>query len=407
MLFFSNLVNLQVIDSQGKGVGSLCDFTISAGGTFPSVESAIVIRRGTKVRVLWSQIKEITRDKFVLTVPTYKVKLYQPKEGEILLKEDLLDKQIVDTHGYKVVRVNDLQINKINNSYVLAGVDVGALGILRRLGLYRMYSFLAKPFRKTLAQDIIPWDYVAPLNVKNLQFIKLTLPHKKLVKLHPADLAEILGDLHGKERKHLFNSLDKEVAADALQEMEDEDQVSIINSLSDEHASDILEEMDPDDAADLLTELPKDRAEELLGLMEKDEAEEVKGLLSYPEESAGGIMTTEYVALSEELTAQETIEKLRQLAPSAEMIYYLYIVDGLNHLKGVLSLRGLIIAKPDVKLKDIMFTSIYSVKDASSIKEVAELIDKYGLLAAPVVDEQNILKGIITVDDVMDIVRKN
>lgn len=404
--FFSSLVNLQVVDSQDKKIGRFCDFTISVGSAFPVIESAIVIHRGTKVRLYWDQIKEVTQDVILLNIPMHKVNLYEPREGEILLKEDLLDKQIVDTHGYKVVRVNDLQINKVDHSYILAGVDVGTQGILRRLGLEKSFGFLLKLFKRSPPENIIPWDYVAPLNIKDLNYIKLVLPHKKLVKIHPADLAEILTDLHGKERRHLFSSLDKEVAADALQEMEDEDQVSLINSLPDEHASDILEEMDPDDAADLLTELPKDRAEELLGLMEHDEAKEVKELLSYPEESAGGIMTTEYISLSENMTAEEVIEKLRELAPSAEMIYYLYIVDNLNHLRGVLSLRNLIVAGPKTPIKDIMFTKLYKVNVSSGVKEVAELTDKYGLLAMPVVDNAGRLKGIITVDDVVDMVRK-
>lgn len=184
---------------------------------------------------------------------------------------------------------------------------------------------------------------------------------------------------------------------------EPEMQAAIISSLDSEKASDILEEMGPDDAADLLADLPQRKAEELLSHMETEEAEDVKELLKYPEDSAGGLMTTEYIALRDTLTAEEAIDQLRAQAPDAETIYYLYVVDQRGQLKGVLSLRELIISPRERPIAQFMRQNVVSVKVNDHQDHVAEVIDKYGLLAVPVIDNKDVLQGIVTVDDVLDL----
>ncbi|MBI2251574.1 MAG: magnesium transporter [Armatimonadetes bacterium] len=404
MFYLSNLIGKYVKNLSGEKAGKIFDFTILIGEQYPILYSAVIILNKVKKRILINQLQSLNKNGISLNVDLNNLLIYQIQDNEILLKEDLLDKQIVDTYGYRVVKVNDLQLNKIDGQYHLVGVDVGTQGLLRRLGLENIVEKLAKIFHIKFPQNIIPWDYVEPLDVKNFNYIKLAIPHQKLIKLHPADLADILSNLHGRERTQLFSSLDTEIAASTLEELEEKVQISLFNSLNDKQASEILEEMAPDEAADLLLELPDERSNELLNLMEEKEAKEVKQLLSYDENSAGGMMTTEYISISQNLTAQETINLLRELEPKAELVYYLYVVDENNHLTGVLSLRDLIIAKPETKVKDFMYTKVYKTKLNYNIKEAAEIINKYDLLAVPVVNEENQIKGIVTIDDIMELV---
>jgi Mg2+ transporter MgtE len=200
----------------------------------------------------------------------------------------------------------------------------------------------------------------------------------------------------------VFESLSEEIAADTLEEMELEDQVSVIEHMDTERASEILEEMPPDEVADILADLPQERAAEILRLMEKEEAEDVQELLAYAEDTAGGLMTTEYVAVSEGLTAQECIDTLRRMEPEAESVYYVYVVDAEEHLHGVLSLRDLIVAPPDRKILDFMTQNIVSVRLDADLEEIAAVLSKYNLLAVPVVDDEFRLQGIVTVDDALD-----
>lgn len=405
MIYLSRLIGKTVLDYRDSPIGKIHDLIIPVLGQQYPVLTAVVIAEGKKLkRVPWDKIQHLDTLGMRINAIFADLPDFEIMEQELFLKEDLLDKQIVDTSGYRVVRINDIQLMPYDGDFRVIGVDVGTQGLLRRLGLENLGTSLAGVFKHRFAENIIPWDFVAPLDVKNINNIKLTVSHQKLTKMHPADLADILSDLRGKERDQLFSTLEDEKAAETLAEMEEEVQVSILNSLSDERASEILEEMGPDEAADLLAELPEERAKEILHLMEEEEAEDVKELLAYDEESAGGIMTTEYISLPEKNTAQETINLLRELSPDAETIYYLYVVDEKEKLRGVLSLRDLIVAKPDTPITEFMITNVFKVKVDSSLQEVADTITKYDLLAVPVVDDTNELKGIVMVDDVMDLI---
>jgi len=407
MLYLSRLLGKTVRDSGRRHIGRVSDCTVAAGEPFPTLTSLVVVSGGRMQRAAWSQVQSITANQVLLKVNQGDLSSFQSADNEILLRGELMDRQIVDTQGTRVVRVNDLQLNAVDDGYRLAGVDVGTLGILRRLGLERIVLQATGRLGQPLGASIIPWDQVQAFHGKGLHHLTLTTTRQKLVKLHPADLAEILTDLHGAERDNLFLSLDAETAAEALQEMEEDLQVSLLNTLDDHHASDILEEMDPDEAADLLGELPEERARELLDLMEDEEAQEVEELLTYPEESAGGIMTTEFVSLRPEMTVDDTIELLRRTAPEAETIYYLYVTDPGERLLGVLSLRDLIVSPPRTAISSIMTDKVVSVDPAARVREVAELVNKYALLAIPVLEKDRKLLGIITVDDVMELMVEN
>jgi Mg2+ transporter MgtE len=253
----------------------------------------------------------------------------------------------------------------------------------------------------TLPERYIDWEDVDPVE-SSIASVKLRVPHAGLGELHPADLASIIDQLAPKDRAGVLASLGDEAVADAIEEMEPDTQVEILEDLHPERAADILEEMSPDDAADLVADLSDAARSEILALMAKDEAEEVQGLLGYPEDSAGGIMTTEFIAVPATLTAAQTIDRLRELEPEAETIYYVYVTGDFGRLVGVLSLRDLIVANGDTPIGAVMIVEPVTVNVLADQDEVAQAVARYNLLAVPVVDDDGRLVGIVTVDDAMD-----
>jgi Mg2+ transporter MgtE len=314
-----------------------------------------------------------------------------------------MDKQIVDIDGRKVVRVNDLRLDEIEGTLRLVAVDVGASGLLRRLGIEGAYRVIARNLGLTVPERYIDWHDVDPVE-SSISSLKLRVPHGGLAELHPADLASIIDQLGRRDRAGIIASLDNEAAAEAIEEMEPETQVEILEELEPSRAADILEEMSPDDAADLVADLSDEARTEILALMEREEAAEVQSLLAYPEDTAGGMMTTEYVAVDAGLTTGATIERLRELEPDAETIFYVYVTDGDGRLVGVLSLRDLIVARPSSSIADVMIPEPVAVNVLARKGEVADMVAHYNLLAVPVLDDDGHLEGIVTVDDAMDIV---
>jgi magnesium transporter len=402
-MFVSDLLKKPVIDRVGEKFGRITDIIIEIGELYPKV-TGFEVGRFTERYIINHQTVDVI-NKRILSLKFLKDDVYKRelKDNEIYLQKDLLDKQIVDTHGCKVVRINDLMLANFEGDIRLVAVDIGLKGILRRLGLEGPVIKLACLFGNEISDNIISWDYLEPLETE-LSRVKLTVPHEKVSQLHPADIADIMSQLNVKEQVAIIKSLDHETAAEALGEVEPELQAVILGTLEGEHASDILEEMAADEAADLLGELSEDKARELLSLMDEAEAEEVQELLEYDEETAGGLMTTEFIAFPAFLTVDQTIDQLRKLAPEAEMVYYLYVVNSSEQLVGVVSLRDLIISPPKTLLEEIMITKLIFVYAQLPQKQVADTIAKYNLLAVPVIDEGKKLIGIITVDDVMDLV---
>jgi CBS domain-containing protein len=335
-----------------------------------------------------------------LNVKKQEIERYTPINTDLYLVRDVLDKQIIDTNGVRVVRVNDLELARINGSFFVANVDVGGLGLLRRMGLARIAQGLAGRVNKPLSGNEISWDDVELLSESDS--MRLKVPGDRISELHPADLAEIISDLSRSQSDDLLETFDIETLADTLEEVEPEFQASLVKFMPDERVADVLEEMAPDEAADLLAELGKERSEDLLELMEDEDAEDVRRLLAYPEDSAGGIMTTEYVTIPMNLTAQEAITFLRSTASEAETIFYVYVTDEENCLIGVFSLSDLIMAEPGTPVSSFMHKRVVSVLPLDSQDDVAQAIAKYDLLAIPVVDEQNHLMGIVTSDDALD-----
>jgi len=401
MPYLSEIQHRTVIEPNGDEVGKLADVAVVPQGQFPAAQWAILATPNGEKVLRWADLApEIGH--FRLRSRLANTPDQQLPAEALRLARDLLDKQIVDTHGAKVVRVNDLQLSEVEGQLRLVGADVGMRGIFRRIGAERLAERAAGIVGRKLPRGIIPWHLVEPLQSADAA-VRLTVPHAKLALLHPADIADIVEEMTADERVAVFEQLDAETAAEALAEVEPEMQAAIVSDLDEERAADILEEMDPDEAADLLQDLPEERREELVELMEKEEKQDVEELLTYAEDSAGGIMTTDYVALAGGLTAAQAIDELRVHKPDPQLTYYLYVVDDEGRLEGVISLRDLVVAPPETKLTAAMDPHVLKVEAETPKEDVASLIAKYDLLALPVVDARRKLLGTVTVDDVVEL----
>ena len=401
MLYLSQAIGRPVLDANGEPIGKVADLIVAVGDRYPPVTGLVVLTDRRRIFLPWTSVDHLDAAGAGLRTQTIDIGKFQQRPNEILLRADLMDKQIVDIDGRKVVRVNDLRLDEIEGKLHLVAVDVGAAGLLRRLGVERGWRTLARNLRLGVPERYIDWEDVDPVET-SIASIKLRVPHAGLAELHPADLATIIDQLAPKDRAGVLAALDDEAAADVFEEMEPETQVEVLEDLDPARAADILEEMSPDDAADLVADLSDETREELLALMERDEAEELGELLAYPEDTAGGMMTTEFVALPASLTCAQAIDRLRELEPDAETIYYVYVTDDEDRLVGVLSLRDLIVARPDTPVAEVMIPEPVTVGVLADEDEVAEVVAHYNLLAVPVVDASSHLVGIVTVDDAMD-----
>ena len=399
MPYLSEIIGRQVTDLDGKSFGKLKDLVIRSLAEFPHplIEAVSVETKGGETRNMpFSAVAVLLSPVISLKYCLDEIPLFELRQEDILLSRDVLDKQIIDTDGARVVRVNDVELVRVNGTIYVSNVDISWLGIIRRLGWTGLAHFLSGH----LKQKGISWEDVEIMHRD--QSMQLRVPAERLHDLHPADLAEIVSDLNRLESGQLLDSLDVKHLADTLEEVEPEFQAELVEHMSDEKVADVLEEMEPDEAADLLGDLPKGRKEDLLALMEKEDADDVRKLLAYPEDSAGGIMTTEYAAIHPNLTATEAIQVLRGMADEVETMFYVYVVDAEEHLIGAFSLNNLIFAPPDQLVSEFMSDRIITVNLTDDQETVAQTVTKYDLLAIPVVDDKNHLHGIVTADDALD-----
>jgi len=403
MLYLSQAIGRPVRDRNDEPIGKVADLIVAVGDRYPPVTGLVVETDRRLIFLPWTSVEALDATGARLRTATIDIDKFRQRPDEILLRADLMDKQIVDIDGRKVVRVNDLRLDEVEGALRLVAVDVGAAGLLRRLGVEGGFRTIARGLRRPVPERYIDWEDVDPVET-SIASIKLRVPHQGLAELHPADLATIIDQLAPRDRAGVLASLDDEAVAEALEEMEPDTQVEVLEDLAPERAADILEEMSPDDAADLVADLSDESRDEILALMESDEKAEVQELLAYPEDTAGGIMTTEFVAVPATLTAGQTIDTLRELEPDAETIYYVYVVDDDHRLVGVLSLRDLIVARPETPIAEVMIHEPVAVGVLADQDEVAEVVAHYNLLAVPVVDDEGRLAGIVTVDDAIDMV---
>jgi len=401
-MFASELIGDPVVDCLEQNVGKIKDIIVTLGEPFPKVIGLLVAlsdrKREAKV-LLIGEINLIGKQ-FVSTHPAKdRIVWTTIREGDVLLMRDVVDRQVVDLEGARVIRVNDLKLAKVEQDVRLIAADVGLRGMLRRLSLEKTVSWFLDLLGKKIPEQLIGWDHV-----QDLSGGKISVPSKTITDLHPADVAQIISQVRPDEKTFIFSTLSNNTAAEALHELEPMLAAVLIAKLDTKKALGILEKMPADEVADILGDLPSEKSQQLLSLMRVRKATQIRKLLQHRDETAGGLMTTEFIALPQNLTAEQVISRLREIEPDAETIYYLYVVDEAGHLAGVLSLRRLITSPPDKLISEIMIKENITVSPEMSHREVANFISKYNLLAVPVVDQDKKILGIVTVDDVMDFI---
>ena len=404
-LLFSTLRRCPVLDAEDQLVGQLKDLILLPLETLPWVTKLVVLTPEKEELILtWETVARIEREPAAIHL-AQKIGALQslpPRPEEMELVKTLLDRKVVDTKRRKVIRVNDLEFQEAQGRLLLVAVEAGLRSLLRYLGSEVLAQRIARLFGMPLDRETILWEVVEPVEIEPTK-TKRRSTYAKLAKLHPADIADIIEELNPSERTAVLAALDQETAAETLTETGPEVQASMVQMMESEQAADILEQMEPDEAADILSDLPEAKAQELLETMEEEEAQDVVELLTHEEDTAGGLMTTQAFRLPSHLTAAEAIGRLRSAeGAEAETTSYIYVTDDLDRLLGVLSLRELILADPGKRLDEIMEQQVISLRPETGLREVAEIFTKYNLTALPVLDEGRELKGIITVDDVLN-----
>lgn len=410
MLYLSQMMGKPVVDSAGEKIGLISDLAISTGEMFPRITSLAFQGPGKVPFMLsWRKyVESCTDNGIVLTVVAHDIRFSYLQPDEVLLARDLLNRQIVDTQGMKVVRVNDLKLSFSGSQLRLLGAEVGIRGILRGLApwIERTVVALARVCGKKLSEQIIAWNYMDLLD-RDLSEVKLSVTHRRLDELHPADVADILEQLDPQQRANVFRHLDDARATEAISEMDDEYQADFIENLDDARAAGLLGDMDPDDAADIVRDLTYEKAETLLRLMGMEDASDIRRLLGYKDGTAGGMMTTQFVSVHAKDTVGETIEVLRELPDEHPTVHYVYVLDEHERLCGVLSLRTLVLTDDKKPVSSVMYTEIISATPDEVEEDVAADVFKYELPAMPVVDEHDRLLGIVTVDDAWDAIEED
>src|SRR3954447_4192458 len=398
MLYLSQVLGRPIRDLEGLRVATVKDVIVRLGeGDHPPVTGLVARYRRRDFFLPRWRIAELNQNGVRLNSDILDLRPFVRRESEVLLARDVLDKQLIDVDGKRVVRVNDVQIIEAAGEWRVTGADVSLQGLWRRLAPAG-FAGSRRPV------EVLDWADVGYL-ATDAATVQLKSSSDKLARLHPVEiarLAEALSYHHGSE---IVESLDDETAAETLEEMSAEDQGRILGDMGEERAADILEWMSPDEAADVLGDLPEEKAEDLLNRMEGEEQADVAELLPYEDDTAGGLMTTEFVTLPRNLTVGAALARLREMAETPNMIYYLYVVEREEswHLAGVIALRNLILGDPSMPLAQVMRTEIQVAHVDDEAEEVAQKIAEYNLLALPVVDEAGEILGIVTVDDAIEI----
>ena len=408
--YLSQVTGCKIYDLNGNRLGKVLDIlvnTVQHGQPHDEAFRPVIVGIKTKIngeiKYLNFKFFKIENKKKDLSFICNQIEQLPESiiENCLPLVKNILDRQIVDINGRKLVRVNDIRLVSIETVTHAIAVDIGTEGLLRRLGVAEVINRSLKLFNFKLPSEFILWDDVEAFDTTNFN-IKLSHSSSKLQLLHPSDLADIIEEMGSLSRSKVFASLDEERAADVLEEMEPYAQAQIIESMSIGKAADVLEKMPADEVADLMDELEDEKVELLLNEMEKESSEDVRDLLEYEDKEVGSLMTTDYLSFSEAMSIEDTLNELRKQKPEADMIYSLFITDNQEKLIATVSLRDLVISSPELKLADIMNKQFISVQDEDKIDRLASIILKYDLLAIPVTDALNTLVGMVVIDDIIE-----
>src|SRR5215207_4312978 len=400
MLYVSQILNQPIFDIRNEKIAVIRDVIVRYGDEeHPPVLGVMARYRRRNFFMPSRDFEGLGSHGAKMTSAILDLTPFIRREGEVLLVKDVLDNQLIDVDGKRVVRVNDVQLIEAGGLWRVSGADVSLQGFVRRLMPKGFYG-------STRPVEVLDWADVGYLATDTATVtVQLKSSKDKLSRLHPVEIAQLAETLSPVHRTEVVESLDNETAADTLEEMSTEAQARILEEMDEERAADILEEMSPDDAVDVLDEMDEDKAQELFDLMEEDEKADVAELMHFEHDTAGGLMTTEFIVFPKTLTAGEAIARLREMAETPGMIYYLYVVEEENSWKllGVISLRSLILADPSMPLEDVMRTEYQRADPDEPARDVAHRIAEYNLLALPVIDDTGDILGIITVDDAMEI----
>jgi magnesium transporter len=399
MLYLSQILGRPIIDAEGEKIASIKDIIVRYGEEeYPPVIGIVGRYRRRNFFIRRARISDLSEAGARMNSEIINLKPFTRREGEVLLAKDVLDNQLIDVDGKRVVRVNDVQIIEVAGEWRVTGADVSLQGFLRRLMPSGFYG-------SKRVVEVLDWADVGYLATGTTGVVRLKSSKDKLSRLHPVEIAQLAESLSPIHRTEIVESLDDEIAADTLEEMSTENQARILEDMDEERAADLLEEMSPDDAVDVLGEMDEEKAQELLDLMEEDEKADVAELLQFESDTAGGLMTTEFIVFPKNLTVSQAIARLREMAETPNMIYYLYVVEKEDSWKivGLITLRSLILADPTFTLEQVMRESFQFAHPNDSAEEAAHKIAEYNLLALPVVDDLGEIAGIITVDDAMEI----
>lgn len=407
--YLSRIIGKKVINDSGIAIGIIKDlliYTLPANQNDTATQPLV---NGVKLKIA-NEAKFYSFQQFTITKTNNKLiikctELVElPSESinnGLLLVENILDKQIVDMNGRKLVRVNDVRLVTLAQGTFAIAVDIGIEGLLRRIGISKPIKNLLSVFNTSIPAKFILWDDVQAIDFSNLNII-LSKSYAKLHTLHPSDLADIIEDLGKKSSMKVFSSLDEEKAADVLEELETHAQIHIVENMPVDKAADVLELMPADEVADILDELEDDKAESLLKEMEAESSQEVRELLEYPDNSAGSLMTTDILAFSPEKTVNDVINELRLKKPEAVELYNMFVTDTSDELIGTFNLRDLVVAQPETTVSQIMKSEPIFLVDNQKVDAIAEIISRYNLLAIPVVDDKYILQGMVVIDDIVE-----
>ncbi len=400
MLYLSQIIGRPIFDARGDKIAVINDVIVRYGEEdYPPVIGIIARYRRRQFFIPNRDVSDLGETGARMRSTVLDLTPFMRRTGEVLLGKDVLDNQLIDVDGKRVVRVNDVQLIKAAELWRVTGADVSLQGFVRRLMPKGFYG-------SDRPVEVIDWADVGYLATDSASAtVQLKSSKDKLSRLHPVEIAQLAETLSPIHRTEIVESLDDEIAADTLEEMSTENQARILEEMDEERAADILEEMSPDDAVDVLGEMDEEKAQELFNLMEGEEKADVAELLPYEHDTAGGLMTTEFIVFPQNLTVAQAIARLREMAETPNMIYYLYVVEEENSwkIRGLITLRSLILADPTYKLAEVMRDQFQSAHPHDSAEAVAQKISEYNLLALPVIDDEGDIAGIVTVDDAMEI----
>lgn len=397
--YFSRIIGRPVYQSkQGHRLGRIADLYVDTNYKQPKV-TAIKLRGGVTLDSTTIRIKQ-NGSKYYFLCNNLIGKEITDEGNYLSLVETMLDKQIIDLDGRKVVRVNDLRFAVVPEGLFLIAVDIGLEGLMRRLDVAKPMKKVFQMFHRNLPGRLILWDDVQTME-SGENGLKLAAQVKKISMLHPSDVADIIEDLDKDKQMSMFIALDEEKAADVLEEMEPESQVKLIDNLSITKAAGVLEKMPSDEVADIFGVLDQDIVQNLLKVMTKETSEEVQELMEYPDNTVGSLMSTDLVSIDEKMTVEDCFVRLRSEKPEMDTVFFLYVVNMANQLIGTVSLRDLTVAEPALPIHEIMNTDVHTICDHDSLPDLIQMISKYNLPAVAVVDDDHKLSGTVIASDVL------